>query len=110
MNRHFSIDELAKFVKIHDHIFEVQKIWHHVNVFKNISDLSIYHNTLTRCDIGESAVLIYKGSSIAVIWEKKFTYFFKPYINVNFKLSAVHLKFGSIGAVRNFASNFLVSK
>ena len=110
VNRHFSIDELPKFVKIRDHTCEVQKIWHHVNVFKNISDLFIYHNTSTTCDIGDDAILIYKGSSIAVIWEKKFTYVFKPYINVNFKLSAVHLKFGSIGAVRNFASNFLVSK
>ena len=106
VNRHFSIDELLKFVKIHDHIFEVQKIWHHVNVFKNISGLLIYHNTLTTCDIGDDAVLIYKGSSIAVIWEKRFTYVFKSYIDVNLKLRTVHLKFGSVGAVRNFASNF----
>ena len=35
-----------------------------------------------------------------------FTYAFKPYIDVNSKLRAVHLKFGSIGAVRSFASNF----
>ena len=41
-----------------------------------------------------------------MIWEKKFTYVFKPYIDVNLKLLAVHLKFGSIGAVCNFASNF----
>ena len=79
VNRHFPIDELPKFVKIHDHVFEVQKIWHHVNVFKNTSDLFIYHNTLTTCEIGDGAVLIYKGSSIGVIWEKKFTYVFKPY-------------------------------
>ena len=26
VKRHFSIDKLPKFVKIHDHIFEVQKI------------------------------------------------------------------------------------
>ena len=106
-NRHFSVDELPKFVKIHDHIFKVQNIWHHVNVFKNISDLFVYHNTLTTCDIGDDAVLIYKGSNIAVIWEKKFTYVFRPYIDVNLKLQAVHLKFGSIDAVGNFATNFL---
>ena len=64
---HFSIDELPKFVTIHDHIFEVQKICHHVNVFKNISDLFIYHNTLTTCEIDDGRVLIYKDSSIAVI-------------------------------------------
>ena len=106
VNRHFLIDELPKFVKIHDRIFEVQKIWHHVNIFKNISDLFMYHNTLTTCEIGDGAVLIHKGSSVAMIWEKKFTYVFKPYIHVNSKFRAVHLKFGSIGAVRNFASNF----
>ena len=41
-----------------------------------------------------------------MIWEKKFTCLFKPYIDVTLKLLAVHLKFGSIGAVSNFASNF----
>ena len=41
VNRHFSIDELPKFIKIHDHIFEVQKIWHHVNVFQIISNFFI---------------------------------------------------------------------
>ena len=106
VNRHFLINELLKFVKIHYHIFEVQEIWHHVNVFKNISDLFIYHNTLNTCEIGNGAVLINKGSSIAVIWEKKLRYVFKPYIDANLKLRAVRLKFGSIGAVRNFASNF----
>ena len=35
-----------------------------------------------------------------------FTYVFKPYIYVNLKLRAVHLKLGSIGAVHNFARNF----
>ena len=110
MNRNFSIDELPKFVKIHDHIFEVQKIWHHFNIFKNISDLSIYHNTLTTCEIGDGAVLIYKGSSTAVIWEKKLTSVFKPYIDLNLKLRAVHLKFESIGAVRNFARNFFIEQ
>ena len=50
--------------------------------------------------------MIYKGSSVAVIWEKKFTYVFRPYIDVNLKLQAVHLKFGSIGAASNFARNF----
>ena len=63
VNTHFSIDELPKFDKIHDHIFQVQKIWHHVNVFRNIFDLFIYHSTLTTYDIGDGAVLIYKGSS-----------------------------------------------
>ena len=67
VDRHFSINELSKFVKIHDHIFEIQKIWRHVNNFKNISDLFIYHNTLTTCEIGDVAVLIYKGSSIGKI-------------------------------------------
>ena len=86
VNRHFLIEELPKFAEIHDHIFEVQNIWHHINVFKNISDLFIYHNTLTTCEIGDGTVLIYKGSSIAVIWEKKFTHVFKPYIGVNLKL------------------------
>ena len=86
VNRHFLIEELPKFAEIHDHIFEVQNIWHHINVFKNISDLFIYHNTLTTCEIGDGTVLIYKGSSIAVIWEKKFTHVFKPYIDVNLKL------------------------
>ena len=61
---------------------------------------------MTTLDIGDGAVLIYKGSSIAMIWEGKFTYIFKPYIDVNLKLLAVHLKFRSIGAVRTFASNF----
>ena len=102
VNRHFSTDELPKFVKIHDHIFKVQKIWHHVNVFKNISDLFIYDNTVNISEIGDGVVLICKGSSIAVIWEKKFSCVFTPYIDVNLKLRAVHLKFGSISAVRNF--------
>ena len=39
-----------------------------------------------------------------MISEKNFTYVFKPYIDVNSKLRAVHIKFGSIGAVPNFAS------
>ena len=59
MNRHFSIDERQKFGKMQYHIFEAQKIWHHVNVFKNISDLFIYHDTLITCEIGYGAVLIY---------------------------------------------------
>ena len=84
----------------------MQKIWHHVNVFKNIFDLFIYHNTLSPCDIVDGAVLIYKGSSIAVKWEKMFAYVFKSYIDVNLKLQAFHLKFESLGAVRNFANNF----
>ena len=88
-----------------DHILKVQKIWHHINVFKSISDLFIHHNSLTTCDIGDGVVLICKGSSIAVIREKKFTY-----IDVNLQLRVVHLKFGSIGAVRNFASKFFSEK
>ena len=59
------------------------------------------------CEIGDGAVLICEGSSTAVIWEKKFTYDFKPYIDVNLKFRAVHLKFRSTVAVRNFAGNFL---
>ena len=58
---------------------------------------------MTTGDIGDCAVLMCKGSSIAV---EKFTYVFKPYIHVNLKLRAVHLKFGSIDAARNFASKF----
>ena len=61
---------------------------------------------LTTFDNGDGAILIFKGSSIAVIWEEKFTYIFKPCIDVNLKLRAVHLKFRSIGAVRTFASTF----
>ena len=41
-----------------------------------------------------------------MIWEKKFTHVFKQYIDVNLKPQAVHLKFGSIGTVPNFTSNF----
>ena len=67
----------------------------------------ICHNTLITCEIGDGAVLIYKGSSTAVIWEKKFTFDFKPYIDVNLKFRAVHLKFGSTLTVRNFAGDFL---
>ena len=32
---------------------------------------------------------------------------FKPYIDVNLKFRAVHLKFGSTVTVRNFAGDFL---
>ena len=60
---------------------------------------------MTKCDIGGGAVLIYKGSSVTVICEKKFTYVFKPCTDVNLKLRAVHIKIGSIDAVRNFPSN-----
>ena len=61
------------------------------------------------CEIGDGAVLIYKGFSIAVMW-KKSLHVFKPYTDVNLKLRTVHLKFGSIGAVHNLARIFLVSK
>ena len=54
---------------------------------------------LTTFDNGDGAILIFKGSSIAVIWEEKFTYIFKPCIDVYLKLRAVHL-------VRTFASTF----
>ena len=65
----------------------------------------IYHNSLTTYDNGDGVVLICKGSSIAVIREKKFTY-----IDVNLKLWVVHLKFRSVGVVRNFASSFFSEK
>ena len=83
-NRHFSVDELPKFVKIHDHIFKVQNIWHHVNVFKNISDLFVYHNTLTTCDIGDDAVLIYNRNFLS---EQVVPYGSGEYSIVYFKVS-----------------------
>ena len=30
----------------------------------------MYHNTLITCEIGDGAILIYKGSSIAAMWKK----------------------------------------